>query len=75
MSEGVCEHDYRYGGVKYQFGPQRSGGNAHNTYYYDWFYCSKCLHRRYVKLDAYSVGYKHKPNNVWFNATPMSEEV
>jgi len=36
---GKCEHEFRYGGIKYQEHPTITERYDH----YDWYYCTRCL--------------------------------
>jgi hypothetical protein len=66
-----CSHKYVYGGIKYKPRPQPVDfTNIHLVDYYDWFFCEKCLHNVYEKLD--SVAHTNEPP--MFNATPIHDD-
>lgn len=66
LKQQLCEHDFTYGGVKYELGDQCPGSGSHYVIYYDFYFCRKCLVRQYQKIDATSNTYQ----NILFNATP-----
>lgn len=70
----MCEHKFVYGGVKYQVQEwMLPGSGAQPVYYFDWFYCEKCLERHYKRLPVESNTYQ----KTLFNASPVeqSEEI
>ena len=65
-----CEHKFVYGGVKYEVMPWiRLEANTQPVYYYDWFYCERCLEKRYEKLPI--EGNTHE--EIQFDASPRAE--
>jgi len=62
-----CEHKFIYGGVKYEIDHYPMSGTAAKCVRYcDWFYCEKCLEKRYEWKSEYSTTYER----ILFNATP-----
>ena len=67
----TCDHKFIYGGVKYKVASMHlPGTSARPVYYYDWFYCERCLERKYKKLVIEATSY----DDLKFNATPMGYE-
>jgi len=64
-----CDHKFVYGGVKYRrYENADLGLRAWLIYYYDWFYCERCLKQMYEKLNIKANTYEP----ILFNATPIS---
>lgn len=62
-----CEHSFTYGGVKYEVQNWTNpGSGSRPVYYFDWFYCTKCLTNRYDQLAYQGNSY----DKLHFNATP-----
>ena len=62
-----CEHKFVYGGVRYEVQDWNySGSGAKPIYYFDWFYCEKCLGDKYNSLDVETDTY----SRILFGATP-----
>jgi hypothetical protein len=62
----MCEHEYVYGGVRYEDGEYHlPGTSAHPREYFNWFYCKKCLRNEYQRLatsgDTYGILFDAKP--------------
>lgn len=63
----MCEHIFKYGGVKYEIDPQPlSGTGAKTVWYFDWYYCEKCLFETFRRLEERGTTYEV----IKFNATP-----
>lgn len=63
-----CKHKYVYGGVKYQVQDYKNPGSGSSpVYYYDFYYCEKCLHKKLDKLDVVRTSY----DPILFEATPV----
>lgn len=60
------KHNYTYGGVIYALGGRLPGSGARERRYYDRFYCTECLHCRYIRLSETNSSY----DTPLFNATP-----
>lgn len=67
-------HDYRYGGVKYDLAHKISGSDAYRVYYYDWFYCRRCLIGNYNRLEYEGSASLYNVDQIKFGATPMEKE-
>lgn len=65
-----CLHEYVYGGVKFRIGHKLMGSAARAVFYYDWFYCSKCLEDKFRRLSYKTNTYEDIRNN----ATPLPFE-
>jgi len=62
-----CEHKFVYGGARYKVDDNpRPGTGSHYRYYYDWFFCEKCLESRYERLAFLDTTY----DKVALNALP-----
>jgi len=62
-----CQHKFIYGGVKYEIDSYpMPGTGAKCVRYCDWFYCEKCLEKRYEYKSEYSTTY----DPIRFYATP-----
>lgn len=65
----MCDHKFVHGGVKYEIQEWKiPGGGAQPVYYFDWFYCEKCLQNEYQRLAESSNTYEP----IRFEATPKS---
>lgn len=70
-SPDECQHKFVYGGVKFKAESYAmSGTSAHARYYYDWFYCEKCLKNHYKMLSERDNTY----GPVLFGATPRGAD-
>jgi len=64
---GDHECEWVYGGVKFEDGDfPLPGTGAARRYYFDWFYCKKCLAISLKRLNIYATTY----DPVLYNATP-----
>lgn len=64
----ACEHRFVYAGVKYKDSRYpRPGSGAHDRYYYDHYYCDRCIEHCYEQLPTISSTYEPP----LFNATPQ----
>lgn len=62
----MCEHKFVYGGIKYEIQNYKlAGSSAQPIFYFDWFYCEKCLENKYKKLAIETDTY----SKILFNAT------
>lgn len=67
MTQDACEHKFIYSGVKYEIQEWKlPGSGAQPIYYYDWFYCEKCLDNKYQKLNDQTDTY----SSILYRATP-----
>lgn len=63
----ICKHKFIYGGVKYHISNEKlPGSGAQYVFYFDWFYCEKCLEYEYRRLKEYTNTYQE----LAYNATP-----
>ncbi len=62
----MCDHNFVYGGVKYEVEKYARPGRSKRRYYFDWFYCTNCTTKRYNQLDFNDI----VDHPVKFNATP-----
>lgn len=54
-----CEHKFIYQGVKYDFSEYtRPGSGAYTRRYYDFYFCEKCLEKRYEQLNVEQSSYE-----------------
>ncbi len=66
-----CEHKFIHGGIKYEVQEWKlPGSGARPVYYFEWFYCERCLEKRYEKLDTETDSY----SKVLFGATPKGDK-
>lgn len=56
-----CDHKFIYGGVKYEI----KDWGRRPVYYFDWFFCEKCLKNDYKKLEGEGESFR-----IQFGATP-----
>ena len=62
-----CSHNFEYGGVKFEVSNQpMPGSGAHAVKYFDWWFCKKCLKKKFEQLDITHDSYQA----VRFRATP-----
>jgi hypothetical protein len=48
---GICDHKFVYAGIKYEVQDWKiPGGGSQPVWYFDWFYCEKCLENKYHRL-------------------------
>ena len=52
----VCQHKYVYNGVRHMVGKYENPeyarlADANPVFYYDFYFCERCLDKRYEKLD------------------------
>ena len=62
-----CEHKYIYKGVAFKKAYPIAGSSASMIYYYDSFFCEKCLEVVNKKLDFSHSSY----DSIKFGATPL----
>lgn len=63
----TCEHKFTYAGIKYELTNNRyPGSGAREVQYFDFFFCEKCLEKKYVKLDCVTTSY----DKIQFGAAP-----
>ncbi len=61
------EHKFICGGIKYEVQDWNlPGSGARRIYYFDWFYCERCLENKYQMLDVETDTY----SKILFGATP-----
>lgn len=60
-SDMICKHKFVYGGIKYEV---KDWGHR-PVYYYDWFFCEKCLESKYNRLEGEGESFR-----IQFGATP-----
>ncbi len=74
MAEEKCEHHYVKDGVVYEVqdlpAPNPPVADALVVYYFNSFFCAKCLNRRYEKIDFEANTY----NSIRYGAIPMPEK-
>lgn len=67
-----CEHEFTYGGVKYEIQEWKlPGSGAQPVYYYDHYFCRKCLEHRYERLNVTTSTY----DKINFGATPKGKGI
>jgi hypothetical protein len=65
----MCGHKFVHGGVKYEIQDWKlPGSGARAVYYYDWFYCERCLENKYTQLPSETSTY----DKILFGATPRA---
>lgn len=68
----MCNHTFIHGGVKYEIQDWTiSGSSARPVWYFDWFYCEKCLQNQYRRLAEETNTYQP----ILFNATAKQQPV
>lgn len=64
----MCEHKFVYGGIKYKEETYPlPGTGARKRTYFDWYYCEKCLEKKFEELNFEDNSY----GKVQFNASPL----
>ena len=67
--ETLCEHKYVEGRVKYRVHPGNlPGSGASAVSYYQFFFCEKCLDRKFELLPTRTNSYER----IRFDAVPMT---
>jgi len=67
-----CTHEFVYAGVRFQIKDRNlPGSGARPVYYYDYYYCQKCLQGKAVELNAQTNTYEP----IQFDATPLPSGV
>ena len=70
MNLSDCDHKFIHGGGKYEVQEWKlPGSGAQSVYYYDWFYCERCLKDRYKELETETDTY----SKILFGATPKGK--
>jgi hypothetical protein len=65
----MCEHKFVFGGVKYEDGHYPlPGSGARSRQYFDFYFCEKCLEKKYEKLPFEDNTY----SKVQFSASPKA---
>ena len=66
------QHKFIYGGIRYAIQDWKlPGSGAQPVYYFDYYFCEKCLEPKTIKLLLESNNYC----DILFGATPIDERI